>query len=212
MYFFQGIIKEHLTQFSSIGWCVLLLFFLSSCQQEKETLAIDKEEHLKHVHEDLLELRADEGLVYYNNKPFTGVAVSLYDKENMAGSIPYRDGIKQGIYKKWFKDGTLSFESNYKDGKQHGKTKTWWQNGKLRSESNFEQGIAHGVQRQWYQSGAKFKKLNLEKGREVGLQQSWRENGKIYSNYEARNGRIFGLKRANLCYELEKEIVQYKEQ
>lgn len=47
-------------------------------------------------------------------------------------------------------------------------------------------------------------------GREEGMQKAWRENGKIYNNYEAKNGRIFGLKRANLCYELENEEVQFK--
>jgi antitoxin component YwqK of YwqJK toxin-antitoxin module len=69
-------------------------------------------------------------------------------------------------------------------------------------------GVPHGIQKQWYQSGAKFKHLSLNHGIEEGLQQSWRENGKIYNNYEAKNGRIFGLKRANLCYELEEEIIQ----
>ena len=81
----------------------------------------------------------------------------------------------------------------------------------LRSESNFKMGIAEGEQWQWYKSGAKFKRRQLVNGREEGIQQSWRENGKIYNNYEAKNGRIFGLKRANLCFELDNEIVQYED-
>jgi hypothetical protein len=49
----------------------------------------------------------------------------------------------------------------------------------------------------------------LNKGKEEGLQQAWLENGKIYVNYEAKNGRIFGMNRANLCYKLKNEKVQY---
>ena len=70
-------------------------------------------------------------------------------------------------------------------------------------------GVTHGNQRQWYQNGQLFKSIHIVDGKEEGLQQAWRENGKIYNNYEAKNGRIFGLKRANLCYELETEVVQY---
>lgn len=79
----------------------------------------------------------------------------------------------------------------------------------MRSESSFTEGIAHGTQRQWYKSGALFKEINLVEGKEEGMQKAWRENGKIYNNYQARNGRIYGLKRANLCYELDDEEVQY---
>ena len=50
--------------------------------------------------------------------------------------------------------------------------------------------------------------MTIVNGREEGMQQAWRRNGKIYNNYEAKNGRIFGLKRANLCFQLEEEIVQ----
>jgi hypothetical protein len=41
------------------------------------------------------------------------------------------------------------------------------------------------------------------------LQQAWLENGTLYVNYEAKNGRIFGMNRANLCYKLKNEKVQY---
>ena len=42
------------------------------------------------------------------------------------------------------------------------------------------------------------------------MQQAWLENGKIYVNYEAKNGRKFGMNRANLCYELKEEEIQYE--
>ncbi len=160
------------------------------------------------IHANSLQLKANEGLVYYQDTPFTGAAVSYYENGQEASRIDYVQGKKQGFYKKWFDTGLLSFESRYVEGKQDGLTSTWWANGNLRSESNYVAGVPDGVQKQWYKSGAKLKVIHLSQGKEEGLQQSWRENGKLYNNYEARNGRIFGLKRANLCYELDNERIK----
>jgi len=164
----------------------------------------------KTVSKDSLRLLPMKGLVFYKNKPFTGTSVK-YLREVKIEEIEYVAGKKEGAYRKWFEDGTLSFETEYREGKKDGTAKTWWHNGTLRSESNFENGKAEGFQMQWYKSGVKFKRIHLANGREEGLQQSWRENGKLYNNYEAKNGRIFGLKKSTLCYELEEEKVQYKD-
>lgn len=161
------------------------------------------------VHKSELEMHPNLGLMLFKNQPFSGTSLRFYNEDVNAESIQYINGKRHGLYQKWFPDGTLSFEANYLDGLQHGKTRTWWKNGNLRSEAYYENGVANGIQKQWYKSGAKFKEMSIINGKEEGLQKAWRENGKIYNNYEAKNGRIFGLKRANLCYQLEDENVQY---
>ncbi|MFK7781751.1 toxin-antitoxin system YwqK family antitoxin [Psychroserpens sp.] len=161
------------------------------------------------VHKSELELKPSLGLMYHTNKPFNGTSIRFYEETIKVESIQYSEGKRHGHYKKWFPDGSLSFEANYVDGLQEGKAKTWWKNGNLRSESNYKNGIVNGIQRQWYKSGVKFKEMTIVNGQEQGMQKAWRQNGKIYNNYEAKNGRIFGLKRANLCYQLEDENVQY---
>jgi antitoxin component YwqK of YwqJK toxin-antitoxin module len=186
---------------------------LFSCSQESNEMASSPS--LSPVSsgvilKDSVKLIPTKGLVYYHGKPFTGTSVLFADTVKIE-SIDYINGKRNGFYRKWYPSGMLSFESEYKIGKQDGTAKTWWKNGQLRSESHFEKSVGNGVQLQWYKSGAKFKRMNLVNGREEGLQQSWRENGKLYNNYEAKNGRVFGLKRANLCYELEDEKVQYKD-
>ncbi len=175
---------------------------LSTKTKAKNNITVDKKQTT---------LIPKEGLVYYNNKPFTGTALSEYEKNVPAETIDYLEGKKEGYFRKWFPNKVLSFEAAYMNGQLHGTSKTWFKNGNLRSESNYVAGIAQGLQKQWYKSGAKFKELNLVDGREEGMQRAWRENGKIYNNYEAKNGRIFGLKRSSLCYELEDEVVQYKD-
>lgn len=162
----------------------------------------------KPVPQDALIFDKSAGIVYYDNRPFTGVAITRYANGLLASSMEFVEGKRQGKYKKFFADGELSYEANYANGKLHGTSKTWWKNGNLRTMSNFVNGVADGVQLQYYKSGALFKKINLVMGKEEGLQQSWRENGKLYNNYEARNGRIFGLKRSKLCFKLDDEKVQ----
>ncbi len=193
---------------------IIIGFFTSiACQRAKnDTVSAASTSYVEGltVADSLLNLRPEIGLVYHENKPFTGTSMTHYTNGNPSVSIHYFNGKKQGLYRKWFEEGTLSFESAYVDGKKEGIAKSWWRNGNLRTESNYKQGVPQGLQLQWYKSGAKFKRLQLVDGKEEGLQQSWRENGKLYNNYEAKNGRIFGLKRASLCYALEDETVQYK--
>jgi antitoxin component YwqK of YwqJK toxin-antitoxin module len=193
-----------------------LLFFLASlfaCQEELPQMVGEAStkatEDTLFVAEELLLLNQQQGLVYYEGKPFTGVAVESAASGGVVAKIQYQEGKKHGVEQKWFADGSPSYYSEYHEGKKHGTTKTWWKNGHPRSVGRFADGIGEGIQEQWYQSGSLFKKRQLVNGKEQGLQQSWRENGKLYNNYEAKDGRIYGLKRGNLCYELEEEIVQY---
>ncbi|GAB5409307.1 MAG: hypothetical protein BalsKO_16720 [Balneolaceae bacterium] len=158
-----------------------------------------------------LSLNSNEGKMYFNNIPFTGIGISYYPTGEIEEKITYIKGVRSGSRTKWFIDGNKSFEAKYKENKLHGAVSSWWRNGNLRSQANFQSGKLNGVAMQWYESGVLFKKLTLVDGKEQGLQQAWRENGKLYTNYEAKDGRIFGLKRANLCFELEDEIVQINE-
>ncbi len=193
-----------LTKQLIIGCCCL---FLLSCGELKESGAIVIPQ--KEMLASDLELRANEGLVYHLHQPFSGYSIKHYPNDTLAEKIAYIQGKKEGLYQKWYPTGVLSFESNYQKGRKHGVSRTWWKNGALRSESYHLMGVTNGNQKQWYKSGQLFKSMNIVDGKEEGIQQAWRENGKIYNNYEAKNGRIFGLKRANLCYELEEELVQY---
>lgn len=191
----------------------ITLGLVSSCTKSSKTTVEPEIKPVVHVYDSVLKsnltLKPNIGLVYYKEKPFSGISTAYYSNGTLAETISYHQGKKEGSYKKWFANGLLSFQSPYTNGKQHGTTYSWWSNGNLRSESNHNMGVVHGKQLQWYKSGARFKEFTIVNGREEGMQRAWRENGKIYNNYEAKNGRIFGLKRASLCFKLEDEIVQY---
>lgn len=207
------ITRVPLILFNSIYFIILIVGFVG-CSGEQTGFSYhnvtnhdqDQQNYLLvKVNVNELLLKPEQGLVYYKDKPFSGVSLDHYDDGSLKESITYYNGKKHGDHLKFFIHGTVSYKANYVENKKHGEVATWWINGNKRSEFHFRNGNAEGKQYQWYQSGSKFKILNLINGREEGLQQSWRENGKIYNNYEAKNGRIFGLKRANLCYQLDEE-------
>lgn len=194
--------------------CYVALLLLGACGNvsTEEFAAIEAASALAEqasVDSRELVLRPQEGLVYHQGQPFSGLSVRYYGDTSLAESIAYADGKKHGILRRWFPENGMSQEAHYLHGKRSGISKTWWENGKLRSESRFVKGKPQGVQKQWYLSGAPFKEQHLVDGSEEGMQRAWRENGALYVNYEARNGRIFGLKKAGLCYEIEDEMVQY---
>ena len=184
-----------------------LLVMMAACG----TLNNQRPQQLIEVNADQIELHANEGLFYFEETPFTGIALKYYDNGIVAESAQFQNGKRHGLLKKWYASGVMSYMANYKEGKYHEKTYSWWGNGKLRSESTFKAGIAHGIQKLWYSSGEPFKQLNLVEGKEDGMQKAWRKNGQLYVNYEARNGRTYGLKRSNLCYDLNEENIQLSE-
>ena len=132
------------------------------------------------------QLNQGEGLVYFNNQPFSGTTVKYYADSTLAETINYLNGKRSGLRKKWFSDGMLSYQANYSNNKLHGFSKSWWKSGTIRSKSNFKAGKVHGTQYEYFDSGAIFKETN-------------------YNNGETKNGRFFGLKRSKLCFELEDE-------
>ncbi len=186
---------------------IILLFFVSLCACGPLVEGVSQA--AQEINKTELSLRANEGLFYYKEKPFSGTALTYLANGTLVESERFVNGKRHGLLKKWYPDGTQSYQAHYQDGLLHGAGNSWWPNGQMRTASNYVDGVTHGKQKQWYRSGVIFKEINLMQGKEQGLQKAWRENGKIYNNYEAKNGRIFGLKRSKLCFELSEEEVQY---
>lgn len=161
------------------------------------------------VDKDSLKLIPEKGQWFYKNLPFNGFATLKHKNGAIAEAIGYYNGKKEGVGKKFFDSGELKKQMFYIQNKLDGKSFGYFKDGSFSTESSYKYGKRHGVQRLWYINGQLAKQKNLIEGKEEGMQQAWLENGKIYVNYEAKNGRKFGLSRANLCYRLKEEKVQY---
>ncbi|MEL6868802.1 MAG: toxin-antitoxin system YwqK family antitoxin [Pseudomonadota bacterium] len=143
----------------------------------------------------------------YRNEVFTGTAVTRYPSGTLATSESFEDGRRHGAFSMWFENGQIAYASTYQRGRRSGVASSWWDNGNRRSETYYVDDRPHGVAWHWYRTGEKYKRFSFDNGAPTGLQQAWRLNGKLYSNFEYRNGRAYGLRNANLCVELDDEVL-----
>ena len=207
-------IKERqIALIKAFSWVLFAIF--SSCDtsaihqtNELVDLSASTEIATNIVHYDSLILNQLEGKWYYDEQPFNGHAITLHANGEIASDIGFLDGKKEGVAYAYYEDGIIKKKAHYVQNRLDGKVLSWWPNKELMLEYNYDLGTRHGVQKKWYPNGQLATKVNINNGKEEGLQQAWLENGKIYVNYEAKNGRTFGLKKANLCYELEDEVVR----
>ena len=65
---------------------------------------------------DLSQLEERGGLAYFEEKPFTGVAVEKYPNGQKSWEATFKDGEQHGLETRWFENGQKKFEATYKDG------------------------------------------------------------------------------------------------
>ncbi len=190
---------------------VFIGVFGSCKKQSAENTSISSVKEITNIliEKKQIKLNPLKGQWFYEQQPFNGYAVVYHENDRLAEKIGFFNGKREGKYYRYFKDSAIKNEGYYIQNKLHGIKLNYFKNGNVFSESNYVNGQRHGLQKTWFLNGQLAKRKNLSKGREDGLQQAWLENGKIYVNYEAKNGRIFGMNRANLCYKLKNEKVQY---
>ena len=113
------------------------------------------------VNADLLEF--DDYVVYYEGKPFSGVAVEKRPNGELWSEVTYRFGVEDGPAKEWFENGKLRSVSNAKLGVTDGLSQEWFDNGVLKCEKQIELGYCTRS-REWDESGNLIKEFKLTPG------------------------------------------------
>lgn len=146
-------------------------------------------------------LTLKNGILYYNETPFSGNLVMYQNDGKLTSDIQYTKGKKHGYEKHWYEDQTLAVERYYTENIKTGIHKAWWNDKTLKFVYHFNsQGAYHGNVKEWYKTGQLFRDFNYENGKEVGSQQLWKSNGNIKANYEVVGGERFGLIGLKKCY------------
>lgn len=146
-------------------------------------------------------LRLVNGVLIYNETPFSGVLLEHFTTETIKSRTEYLEGKKNGRVQRWYKDGSKLSERFYAEGFKVGIHKSWWPSGILKFEYHFnDKGEFHGVVKEWYQSGKLFQDFNYNEGKEEGKQRMWKPDGSIKANYEVINGERYGLIGLKKCY------------
>lgn len=172
-----------------------LIFSFFSCQEKQNSEVVQV---VKSGDENL---QLTNGTLLYNNVPFTGV-FKHYDALNKTNNeTHYAAGYKEGLEVKKYDGGIIAEERFYKKGLKRGIHKGFWEDGSQKFEFGFnEKGSYEGSFREWYRNGQLVKQFNFVNGKENGSQKMWQPNGKIRANYVVKNGERFGLIGLKKCY------------
>jgi antitoxin component YwqK of YwqJK toxin-antitoxin module len=86
------------------------------------------------VHFDDLQ---ENGDLFYQGKPFTGIAYDVYSEGQLKVEVEIKDGKPDGLGQEWYDNGQLHLEINFKDGL----VQEWDENGQLLREETYKDGV-----------------------------------------------------------------------
>lgn len=146
---------------------VYTIFYNQSNNKVSEGKQVNKlnEGEWKYYHENLPDLMIIE---HYKSGKLEGKRMVFYrssgikGEENIAEEANYKNGLKNGSYKKYTMKGTVLEDSNYKKGELDGSAIFNDPLGNLVSKGNFKNGKKFGIW-EFYQDGKFIKKENMDK-------------------------------------------------
>lgn len=110
---------------------------------------------------DNLDYHDNDRRYYLDNKPFTGVAITLNKDGKLKSEVTYREGLPWGPTKEWYRTGQPMVDSTLLMGQLHGRAREWHANGQLAEDGEYEYGLTL-----W--------------------EKKWDENGRIINDYQMR--------------------------
>ena len=177
----------------------LLLFFIVffGCTSNESVLMI---------HEGSNDLDLFKINITYRGKVYSGM---IYNTNNMGDTISigeYKNGLKNGLWKKFYSNGRLKEKRSFKNGLKVGLYEGFYNNGAKNFVFNFKNGEYNGTNRLWAKNGQIIEEFNYVDGLEKGSQKVWYLNGRIKSNYIIKNNRRYGLLGTKNCTNVSEEV------
>jgi antitoxin component YwqK of YwqJK toxin-antitoxin module len=117
------------------------------------------------------------GLVYYNNTPYTGMLVDMYPNKKHKFETYYKNGLKDGKSTEYFSSGSKQFEGSFVAGETDGKQTYWYENGKVKEITNFVNSKRSGSCKKYFENGQVQLDENYAEGVLDGMKSEWYENG-----------------------------------
>lgn len=145
--------------------------------------------------------------VLYKDSPLDGKVFSLFGGSIDTLSLQYyKEGLKNGVWKKYYKNGALREKRIYKMGEKEGDYVGFYEDGSINFIFQFYNNEYNGKNRVWSKNGLLIEESNFINGYESGSQKRWYLNGKIKSNYVIKNSRRFGLLGTQNCRNVSKKF------
>lgn len=82
------------------------------------------------------------------------VFLGLPDASKGIMEVEFKNGKREGLFKRYYLSGALLAEANYKNDKLEGLTKIYYESGKLKEEGNYKDNKLVGLWKYYDESGA----------------------------------------------------------
>ncbi len=110
--------------------------------------------------------------------------------------VELENGLPDGIWKTWNRDGSPKSEGAYLAGRRTGPWRTWHPDGKPLSRGRYENGRQVGLWEYWFESGRPANRGTYRDGHLVGTWETWFGNGELRSSADFdENGLQHGVSR-----------------
>jgi antitoxin component YwqK of YwqJK toxin-antitoxin module len=107
---------------------------------------------------------------------------------------PYKNGVMEGVSKKYHKSGKLSGESHYKNGKMI-KSQHYYESGRLAGEMLFTNDETERTHVTYYESGKLLFQIPYKNGKMNGVAKYFYENGNLQHEVPYKDGKREGITR-----------------
>ena len=81
-----------------------------------------------------------DGLIYHDDKPYSGWGKEMYDSDQAFRLVEIKDGKPDGLMIEWHENGQKAGEGTLKDGEPHGLYLRWHENGQKAAEATLKDG------------------------------------------------------------------------
>lgn len=188
---------------------MLPLLLLGSCVEKKESGIIktlngkndskepkninkkinNKEENIYSVNRVLeSELIDVSGLIYFNDKAYSGIVYELYNNGNLKFEYNISNGISDGKSEVFYSNGNLKYIGYFNKGKEDGIFKGWYENGILAFEKTFKNGYIDGEYKTWFSDGSIEYETYFNNGN--GVTKNFHSNGQKMRILTYKNNNI----------------------
>ena len=89
---------------------------------------------------DFESIEERDGLIYQDNKPYSGWWKEMYDSGQASRLAEVKDGKPDGLMIEWYENGQKSGEGTLKDGKEDGPVTMWHKTGQKLAEETYKDG------------------------------------------------------------------------
>ena len=133
------------------------------------------------------EVVMDNDTIFLKNETLK-VSGIVYNEHGEIGS--FKNGLREGIHKEWFRNGNIKDEITYSSGLKNGEFRYWDDKGQLLKEGHYQKNKLDGFIKEWYHNGNIKLEVNYKMGDMHGLRTEWYKSGHKWSEQIMENGFV----------------------